>query len=59
MKALKTLIKLNKNQLDKILYQIDHAKKEKACLELKKKRIEEEVKAEVQKYSKSQYEIYD
>lgn len=55
MKALKTLIKLNKNQLDKTLRQIDHAEKEKARLELKKKTVEEEAEAEVQKYSKSQY----
>lgn len=55
MKALKTLIKLNKNQLDRTLRQIDHAEQEKARLELKKKTTEEEAEAEVQKYSKSQY----
>lgn len=55
MKALKTLIKLNKNQLDKTLRQIDLAEKEKARLEQKKKTVEEEVEEEIQKYSKSQY----
>lgn len=55
MKALKTLIKLNKNQLDKTLRQIDHAEAEKVRLELKKKTVEEEAAAEVQKYSTSQY----
>lgn len=55
MKALTTLIKLNKNQLDKILRQIEHAESEKARLELKKKVVEEEAEAEVQKYSTSQY----
>ena len=55
MKALKTLIKLNKNQLDKTLRQIDLAEKEKARLEQKKKTVEEEVEGEIQKYSKSQY----
>jgi flagellar export protein FliJ len=55
MKALKTLIKLNKNQLDKILRQIENVEAEKLRLELKKKRMEDEVEAEVQKYSASQY----
>lgn len=53
MKTLTTLIKLHKNQLDKILRQIEHAESEKVRLELKKKAVEEE--AEVQKYSISQY----
>lgn len=55
MKTLTTLIKLHKNQLDKILRQIEHAESEKVRLELKKKAVEEEAEAEVQKYSISQY----
>jgi len=55
MKALSTLIKLAKNQLNKILRQIEFAESEKVRLELKKKAIEEETEAEVQKYSTSQY----
>lgn len=55
MKALRTLIKLNKNQLDKTLRDIDRAEAEKARLELRKKATEEEAEAEVQKYSASQY----
>jgi flagellar export protein FliJ len=55
MKTLTTLIKLHKNQLDKILRQIEHAESEKVRLELKKKAVEEEADAEVQKYSTSQY----
>lgn len=55
MKTLTTLIKLHKNQLDKILRQIEHTESEKVRLELKKKAVEEEAEAEVQKYSTSQY----
>ncbi|MDP5110671.1 MAG: flagellar FliJ family protein [Rickettsiaceae bacterium] len=55
MKTLTTLIKLHKNQLDKILRQIEHAESEKVRLELKKKAVEEEAETEVQKYSISQY----
>ena len=55
MKTLTTLIKLHKNQLDKILRQIEHAESEKVRLELKKKAVEAEAEAEVQKYSIIQY----
>ncbi len=55
MKALKTLIKLNKKQLDKTLRDIDRAESEKARLELRKKATEEEAETEAQKYSASQY----
>lgn len=55
MKALTTLIKLNKNQLNKILRQIEFAEAEKARLELKKKTVETEAEAEAQNYSTSQY----
>lgn len=55
MKTLTTLIKLHKNQLDKILRQIEHTESEKVRLELKKKAVEKEAEAEVQKYSTSQY----
>ena len=53
MKALTTLIKLNKHKLDKILRQIEHAESEKVRLELKKIGLEAE--AEIQEYSTSQY----
>jgi flagellar export protein FliJ len=55
MKTLKTLIKLNKNELDKTLREIDHLETEKSRLELKKKMLEEEAEAEAKKYSTSQY----
>lgn len=55
MKALITLIKLNKHKLDKILRQIEHAESEKVRLELKKKALEAETEAEIQKFSTSQY----
>ncbi len=55
MKSLKTLIKLNKDKLDKILRKIEYAEIEKTRLYSKKKQIEEEMEREVIKYSASQY----
>ena len=55
MKSLKTLIKLNKDKLDKILRKIEYAEIEKTRLYSKKKQVEEEAEQEVRKYSASQY----
>ncbi|MDA9163710.1 hypothetical protein N9N97_02385, partial [Rickettsiaceae bacterium] len=55
MKSLKTLIKLNKDKLDKILRKIEYAEIEKTRLYSKKKQVEEEAEQEVRKYSVSQY----
>ena len=55
MKTLKTLIKLNKTELDKTLREIDRCEAEKFRLKLKKKTVEEEAEAEAKKYSTSQY----
>ena len=55
MKTLKTLIKLNKNELDKLLRIIALSEKEKLRLLNRKHQIEEEAKQEIQKYFTSDY----
>jgi flagellar export protein FliJ len=55
MKVLKTLIKLNKNKLDKILRDLDRAESEKVRLEKKQQIIEEETGREIQKFSTTEY----
>ncbi len=54
-KALKTLIKLNKNKLDKILKDIEFQEAEKNRVTNKKLTIENEVRLEIDKYSNTEY----
>ncbi len=54
-KALKTLIKLNKNKLDKILKDIEFQETEKNRVISKKLHIENEVRLEIDKYSNTEY----
>ena len=55
MKALKTLIKLNKNKLDNILRRLDYVESEKTRLEEKKLEIEADAEREIKKYSATPY----
>lgn len=54
-KGLKTLIKLNKNKLDKILKDIEFQEAEKNRVTNKKLNIENEVRLEIDKYSNTEY----
>ena len=54
-KTLKTLIKLHKNKLDKILKDIESKESEKLRLEEKKILIEEELNQEIEKYSTTEF----
>ena len=54
-KTLKTLIKLHKNKLDKILKDIEFKESEKLRLEEKKILIEEELNQEIEKYSTTEF----
>ncbi len=54
-KTLKTLIKLHKNKLDKILKDVEFKESEKLRLEEKKTLIEEELNQEIEKYSATEF----
>lgn len=54
-KTLKTLIKLHKNKLDKILKDVEFKESEKLRLEEKKTLIEEELDQEIEKYSATEF----
>ncbi len=54
-KTLKTLIKLHKNKLDKILKDIEFKESEKLRLEEKKTLVEEEMNQEIEKYSTTEF----
>jgi len=54
-KTLKTLIKLHKNKLDKILKDIELSESEKLRLEERKKIVEEEMHQEIEKYSTTEF----
>ena len=54
-KTIKTLIKLHKNKLDKILKDIESKESEKLRLEEKKILIEEELNQEIEKYSTTEF----
>ena len=54
-KTLKTLIKLHKNKLDKILKDVEFKESEKLRLEERKTLIEEELNQEIEKYSATEF----
>ncbi len=54
-KTLKTLIKLHKNKLDKILKDIEFKESEKLRSEEKKTLVEEEMNQEIEKYSTTEF----
>lgn len=54
-KTLKTLIKLHKNKLDKILKNIESNESEKSRLDERKAIVEQEMNQEIDKYSTSEF----